>query len=343
MDVASTPQATPPLTKRGRAKGPLAHPLLKNMREVSREEYLDFTRAHPQVEVESVIIPLHSKPATVTATGPDPAYVPETSTVWSFPDRGEWATHKGNYRGNWSPYIPYNLIRKYTKPGELVLDQMCGSGTTLVEAKLLGREAIGLDINPEAVMVSHDRLSFVPAQKLVKTKDQHSLGKVQVFVGDARNLDQIKDGSVDLVATHPPYAGIIAYTGSRVDGDLSALRLKDFFEGMRQVAKEAFRVLKPGKYCAILIGDTRQHRHYVPISTRVLQVFLESGFVLKEDIIKVQHKMKGTRENWKGSKYDFYLIAHEHLFVFRKLGSDEKAGDFRNSSVAMFGTPSKQP
>jgi len=58
-------------------------------------------------------------------------FTPETTTVWSFPDRGDWATHVGNYRGNWSPYIPRNLILRYTQPGELVLDQM-GLGTTLV-------------------------------------------------------------------------------------------------------------------------------------------------------------------------------------------------------------------
>lgn len=44
-------------------------------------------------------------------------------TVWSFPDRGDWATHVGNYRGNWSPHIPRNLILRYTQPGELVLDR----------------------------------------------------------------------------------------------------------------------------------------------------------------------------------------------------------------------------
>jgi hypothetical protein len=70
-------------------------------------------------------------------------FTPETTTVWSFPDRGYWATHIGNYRGNWSPYIPRNLILRYTAPGDLVLDQMAGSGTTVVECKLLGRRAVG--------------------------------------------------------------------------------------------------------------------------------------------------------------------------------------------------------
>ncbi len=63
-------------------------------------------------------------------------FTPETTTVWSFPDRGDWTTHVGNYRGNWSPYIPRNLILRYTTPGDLVLDQMAGSRTTLVVKKI---------------------------------------------------------------------------------------------------------------------------------------------------------------------------------------------------------------
>ncbi len=56
----------------------------------------------------------------------------ETTTAWSFKQRGSWATHSGEYRGNWSPYIPRNVILKYSKPGELVLDYFCGAGTTAV-------------------------------------------------------------------------------------------------------------------------------------------------------------------------------------------------------------------
>lgn len=63
----------------------------------------------------------------------------QETTIWSFPNRGNWATHKGDYRGNWSPYVPRNLILKYSNPGDLILDNFVGSGTTLIEAKILGR------------------------------------------------------------------------------------------------------------------------------------------------------------------------------------------------------------
>jgi DNA modification methylase len=100
---------------------------------------------------------------------------------------------------------------------------------------------------------------------------------------------------------------------------------------MRRVAAESMRVLKPGKHCAILIGDTRRHKHFVPITPRVLQSFLDVGFVLREDVIKLQWKMKSTRERWAGSKYDFLLIGHEHLYIFRKLEEGERPTPFKES------------
>ena len=77
----------------------------------------------------------------------------EMTTSWSFPTRGNWATHNAKYRGNWSPYIPRNLILRYTKEGDLILDQFAGGGTTLVESKLLNRNIIGVDINPTSLEI----------------------------------------------------------------------------------------------------------------------------------------------------------------------------------------------
>ena len=81
----------------------------------------------------------------------------EMTTHWSFPKRGDWATHDAKWRGNWSPYIPRNIILRYSQEGDLVLDQFAGGGTTLVEAKLLNRDIIGIDINDVALERCRER------------------------------------------------------------------------------------------------------------------------------------------------------------------------------------------
>jgi len=153
----------------------------------------------------------------------------------------------------------------------------------------------------------------------------------KVKVGDARDLSFLKDNSFDLVLTHPPYMNIIKYSDGKIEADLSNISsLPKFCDEIEIVARELFRVLKPDRYCAILIGDTRKGKHFVPLSFNVMQRFLKAGFVLKEDIIKVQHNCKYT-ERWRGKakKDGFYLIMHEHLFVFRKPKEGEDLGRIR--------------
>lgn len=178
----------------------------------------------------------------------------QTSTVWSFPDRGNWATHSGRYRGNWSPYIPRNIILRYSNKGDTVLDQFAGSGTTLVEAKLLNRNIIGMDINPTALELCRENTEF----------ERENCGKVTLTKGDARNLEFVEDKSVDLICTHPPYANIIKYSDD-IDEDLSHYNVKEFLEEMKKVAAESYRVMKKNKFCAILMGDTRRNGHIVPM------------------------------------------------------------------------------
>jgi len=300
---------------------------LKAMEEITQEKYEEFIRLNSFVKIEETPVKLVKK-WKVKSFGPSEEYVPEKTTVWSFKDRGNWATHKGNYRGNWSPYIPRNLILKYTNKGDWILDQMMGSGTTLVEAKLLERNAIGVDINFDAVMIARDRLNFSYNPLLYNYKEP----VIKTFWGDARYLNEINDESIDLIATHPPYAKIISYTKNKKNlDDLSQIPFEDYMKEMKKVAKECFRVLKSGKYCSILIGDTRKHKHYIPLSFKVMSIFLDVGFILKEDIIKLQWNMKTTREIWSKKVQDFYLIAHEHIFVFRKPECDKEYKKYKLS------------
>ena len=294
------------------------------MKEVTYEEYLEFTKKNKFVTIEDTKIEL-GKEIKIKEFHPRDFEL-ETTTVWSFPNRGKWATHYLNakYRGNWAPQVPRNIILRYSQEGDTILDCFVGSGTTLIEAKLLNRNAIGIDINKEAIFITLDRLRFE-----YNTLDKKEKPIIKTYVGDARNLDKIENESIDLVATHPPYANIIGYTKNsnhKEEGDLSQVgNVKEFTNEMYKVAKEIYRVLKPGKYCAILIGDTRRNKHYVPIAYRVMDAFLDAGFLLKEDIIKIQHNMKATGF-WKkrSMEHNFLLLAHEHLFVFRKPKKGEK-------------------
>lgn len=220
----------------------------------------------------------------------------EQATVWSFKQRGNWATHSGEYRGNWSPYIPRNVILKYSKPGELVLDYFCGAGTTAVEAKLLGRRGIVFDINDKAIELAKKNISFsVEPQQLtlINEKSHLKVYEPKLSVDDARNLSFLQDNSIDLICAHPPYANIIHYTDSK-EGDLSFFDIDDFIEEMSKVAKETFRVLKPGRQCAILIGDTRRKKHVIPLGFKLINVYLNAGFKLRELVIKRQHNCKTT-------------------------------------------------
>ena len=190
---------------------------------------------------------------------------------------------------------------------------MVGGGTTLVECKLMNRNGIGIDINPEAIKITEERLKF----DLPGSRPQKCLA------GDARKLDSIEDNSIELVLTHPPYVDIIKYSAGKIKGDLSNIHSIDTFcDEIEIIARECFRVLKPDKFCALLIGDTRRNKFYVPLAYKVMGRFLKADFVLKEDIIKVQHNCKATGFWVKKSKlYNFLLIMHEHIFVFYKTQS----------------------
>ncbi len=253
----------------------------------------------------------------------------ERTTVWSFEKRGTWASHTPQYRGNWPPEVARNVILRYSKPGDIVLDPMVGGGTTPVECLLNGRNSISNDINPGAISIVRDRLDLPEGLTKELPKTTH-----RTFVGDTRNLNLIDSNSIDLIATHPPYVNIIKYAPS-VEGDLSELsNYSLFFKEFRKAIAEYYRVLKPNAYCAILIGDTHNKSHYVPVSTKMMIDFLKQGFVLKEDIIKREWNCESDRYLQKYANANFLLTMHEHLFVFRKPADGEKKPE--NSSYKLF-------
>ena len=181
-----------------------------------------------------------------------------------------------------------------------------GSGTTLVEAKLLGRNAVGVDINPHSTPISNTNSQY----------QCDTTSKLYTRNVDAADLNFIKDAHIDFICTHPPYADIIKYSEG-IEGDISMLGVKPFIDAMDNVANEAYRVLKKGKMCAVMIGDIRKCGKVVPLGFRMMECFLRAGFINKEIIIKEQHNCKSTGY-WEKQNNNFLLLAHEYIFVFEK-------------------------
>ncbi len=232
----------------------------------------------------------------------------QQNTIWSFPDHGNWATHNSKYRGNWSPHVPRNLIARYSKTNDLVLDQFMGSGTTLIEAQLAGRTVIGVDINPKAIAITKAKLNF----------QSPSQTKIYLHKGDACQLDFIPNQAIDFICSHPPYANIIKYSKG-IAQDLSQLDPQAFMRQLPQIASESYRILKANKFCAMMIGDVRKNRRLYPLGFELMQAFQGVGFELKEIIIKEQHNCRGSKK-WQGKTLPFLLLAHEYIFIFKKSG-----------------------
>ena len=102
-----------------------------------------------------------------------------------------------------------------------------------------------------------------------------------------------------------------------IEGDISLITVDEFLSEIKKVAEESFRVLKKGKMCAVMIGDVRKYGKIIPLGFRMMECFLQAGFVNKEIIIKEQHNCRST-DYWETQSNNFLLLAHEYIFIFQK-------------------------
>ena len=176
----------------------------------------------------------------------------------------------------------------------------------MIEAKLLGRNAIGVDINPNAIKLSNLNLIF----------SCQETSKIFTKQGDAKNLSFIKDNRIDLICTHPPYADIIQYSDN-INDDMSHLSYEDFLQALSTVATESFRVLKKKGICTFMIGDIRRKGYVLPLGMSAMQKFIDAGLRLKEIIIKEQHNCRST-DYWNKRERKFLMLTHEYIFILEK-------------------------
>ena len=243
----------------------------------------------------------------------------ETDSLWLIDKRDNSGAHTGDYHGNFVPQIPHQLFTRYTKKGDWILDPFMGSGTSLIEAQRMGRNSIGIDLQPEVVREAYDRIQT----------EQRDDCTVKVAVGDSRTLPMEKllqsvgIKNVQFVILHPPYWDIIKF--SEKEGDLSnSTSLDTFLQSFGEVIDNSTRYLEKNRYCACVIGDKYANSQVIPLGFHCMNQFIEKGFLLKAILVKNFGETKGKANRqgiwrYRAITNDFYIFKHEYIFVFKKV------------------------
>lgn len=242
-----------------------------------------------------------------------------TDSLWIMDKRDKSGTHNAGYWGNFIPQIPNQLLRRYTKKGEWVLDPFLGSGTTLIECKRLGRNAIGVELLEKVLEQAK--------QTIAKEENPHSV-KLEFLNGDSSDinlkkyLDEFGIKSFQLQIYHPPYWDIIKFSDNK--SDLSnAKSIDDFLISFGKVLDNCLPHLDKKRYAAVVISDKYSDGEWIPLGFYVMQEFVKRGMILKSTIVKNFDETKGKmnqKELWRYRALagGFYIFKHEYIFIFRK-------------------------
>ena len=242
-----------------------------------------------------------------------------TDSLWVLDKRDNSGVHKADYWGNFIPQIPNQMIRRYTKKNEWVLDTFAGCGTALIEAQRLGRNCIGIELQPQVVKIAND---------LIQSEPNRSKTVNEVVEADSCSVDYEKllqgygQKSVQLLIMHPPYFDIIKFSDD--PRDLSnAKSVNDFLTMMSCIVRKASAVLDKGRYYALVIGDKYNKGEWIPLGFLTMQEVLKCGFTLKSIIVKNFEETLGKRNQKDLWRYralvgGFYIFKHEYIFLFKK-------------------------
>ena len=225
--------------------------------------------------------------------------------------------------GSYPIALASRLIQAFTnEQGRLILDPFAGVGSTLIAARELGKDSIGIELSPEFASITSARLDQVlPFEG--KTK-------AEVHVADSRYLRKYVDASsVDMVVTSPPYWDILLEKRS-VDGkdpmfysdldtDLGNIRdYAQFLLELRLVFEEVYHVMKPGSYCCIVVMDIRKKSRFYPYHMDISHFMQDIGFIFDDLIIWTRGaEYSKLRPLGYPSVFRINKI-HEFILIFQK-------------------------
>ncbi|NLE44775.1 MAG: site-specific DNA-methyltransferase [Chloroflexi bacterium] len=261
------------------------------------------------------------------ATGENWRDFPEiaTNSLWIIGSRERTGAHVGDYHGNFVPQIPFQAIRRFTRPGEVVLDVFLGSGTSLIEARRQGRHGIGIELIPATAAL---------ARGLVASEENPRGTWQEVIVGDSaepattEEVRRVLGGrgrdSVQLIVAHPPYHDIIRFS-DHPDDLSNAPTLEAFIERFKSVLRATYGLLEDNRFLVVVIGDKYRNREWIPLGFYTMQAAQQVGYRLKSIVVK---NMEGNRakrnlENlWRQRAFrgKYYIFKHEYVLFLEKPG-----------------------
>jgi hypothetical protein len=242
-----------------------------------------------------------------------------TDSLWQVDRRDSTGVHTAAYWGNFIPQIPNQMMRRYTRRGDWVIDTFAGSGTTLIEARRLGRNALGVDLQPSVADL---------ARRLALAEGGAAPTVAEVHTGDSATIDfrALLDAHgrkhAQLLVLHPPYFDIIRFSDD--PRDLSnAASVEAFLTMLGRVVENVAPVLERGRYLALVIGDKYARGEWIPLGFQAMNEVLQRGFSLKSIVVKNFEGTAGKRQQRELWKYralagGFYVFKHEYIFVLKK-------------------------
>ena len=218
----------------------------------------------------------------------------QPTTLWEYPSQhyGDEQQGSSRYVGATPSYVIWNLIQRYTKEGDLVIDPMCGSGTTLDVARDTKRRARGFDLAPF---------------------------RADIEKADARKLP-VEKNSVDLVFIDPPYGDHIDYSSDpNCIGKLSAYDPR-FYAEMDRVIKECVRVLKPGGVMGLYVCDFFQKKKgFAPVGLALFDSMARKMEPLDIVCVTRHNKSLDMGNHRKAAEEgNFFLRGFNYLFILQK-------------------------